>query len=128
MLTSIVQALDPEDGISRWSVEFRGWMFAGPYLDEDGTIYMGIGGGAKAFGPDGTELWSFGAGDGVESFVLDSEGILYFGAGRRLYAVWSDDGSEVWSLETEGNIGGIALGAEGMLYFGSKWYVCAVTR
>lgn len=126
--SAMMHALDPRDGISRWSAKLNESPIV-VLFDEYGTIYVGMSEGVTALGPDGTELWSLNTEEGAGSPVLDSDGILYLGAGYHLYAVWADDGTEAWSVETEGNIGGVALGPEGVLYFGSsRGYVCAATR
>ena len=69
----------------------------GASMDDEITYWENIGEGYY-----GGELWKYYAGSGIESIIaVDSEGIIYFGSGSKVFAV-NPDGTEKWNYSVGG--------------------------
>ncbi|HYG36666.1 MAG TPA: PQQ-binding-like beta-propeller repeat protein [Clostridia bacterium] len=82
-------ALRP-DGTEKWSFPSVG-VSASPALAADGSIYVGgfISNQLYAFSSSGSVLWSFPVSDPIfSSPTIGPDGTIYFGAGKRCYAVY----------------------------------------
>ena len=110
-------------------------LYTTPVIALDGTIYVGsFDGYLYAINPDGSDKWqwpttpsplSSGIAPLQSSPIIDSAGILYFGAGNNVYAI-GDDGVTFYnkwttiSFSTQARVNSSpALGSNGYLYFGS---------
>jgi outer membrane protein assembly factor BamB len=90
-----VYALNP-NGTPRWSYTITGGgCSASPALASDGSIYVASWGLGALYGlhPSGTNLWIFTAypmGTSIFcSAAIGQDGTIYFGAGKRLFAVYA---------------------------------------
>ncbi|NYB27075.1 MAG: Ig-like domain-containing protein [Methanobacteriaceae archaeon] len=86
--SSALYAFNP-DGSRLWSFDIEGSASGTPVVGSDGTIYTVTYGYLYAINPNGTKKWVYSVGDGgtVEEPVLDSNGIIYFTAGKKVYAI-----------------------------------------
>ncbi len=81
-----------------------------------------------ALNPDGTEKWSFAAGDHLNSSpAIGSDSTVYVGSGDlKVYAL-NPDGTEKWSFATAGPVSSSpAIGSEGTLYIGADSMLYAI--
>lgn len=97
------------NGTIKWVVTTTGPIRSTVALGADGTLYFGTRDGVfYAMNPDGTEKWTFKAGDEIRaSAAIDVlSGTIYFGSyDSKLYAL-NLDGTLRWSFATDGFIEG----------------------
>jgi len=131
--TCVLYAVNP-DGTQKWRFVTGGdiWgVFCSPAIGSDGTIYYGSGdynlsrgGGTRlyAFNPNGTEKWSFDAGNDVTSSpAVGLDGIIYVGSGSgNLHAI-NPNGTEKWHFTTGSFVeSSPTIGMDGTIYVGSS--------
>lgn len=103
-----LQAINPDDGSVRWTFsipEISGRdsrIRCAPVVDASGNVYLGSGNHfLYALDSAGNELWSFEAGDSIDSApVLDADGNLFFGSRDGFLYKVNSDGSFAWLFET----------------------------
>jgi outer membrane protein assembly factor BamB len=97
-------ALDLEGHLS-FKVSLGARAYATPCVAPDGTLYVGIDGGAlMALGPDGRVIWRLETdGDADTSPVRLEDGLVVFAAGRRLYGVGAS-GAIAFRFQAKGKI------------------------
>ncbi len=122
---AIAAPLCAAPGDEAWSFQTGGAIFGSPARSSDGVTYVGSRDGrVYAIAPDGTQKWSFLAGDWVDSSptLNHDEDTVYFGCwDNSLYAVDASSGQKRWSFATGSLIiASPALDAAGNLYFGSS--------
>lgn len=114
-----------EPGDVEWSFQTGGEVFGSAAVAADGSVFVGSRDGKLyALRPDGSEKWSFAAGDWVDSAptLNADEGEVYFGSwDNKLYALDAGTGEKRW----EYSVGSLivcspALDAAGNLFFGSS--------
>jgi outer membrane protein assembly factor BamB len=110
------------DGSLLWREQIGIGTSCSPAVASDGNIYVGSEAGrVLAFYPVGGPVWELGVPDAVRSSPLvDSDLIVYFGSGRRFYAVNSfGAGSIEWYLTLPGEVEASATVTEsGVIYVG----------
>lgn len=90
---SVLAALDPEDGSTKWMKTLEGLVSTRPALGDDGLIYVGTSSGTfYALDEDGNIEWDLSVGSGISSSpTIGSDGTIYFGNDDgKLYAVVSN--------------------------------------
>jgi YD repeat-containing protein len=101
---SLIVALNPADGTTRWSVPTTGTTYM-PALGADGTIYSTTyAGDLIAFDPDGNQLWRFHTGERIYvAPVIDRDGTIYVGTGTgQVHSVADNSGGPArtpWPME-----------------------------
>jgi outer membrane protein assembly factor BamB len=120
-----LQAVSP-DGAVRWALPAS--VKALPAIAEDGTLYLGTGGGAglMAIDPGGTVLWVTPIDDIWSPPVIGPDGTIYQGTSDgTLYAIdptgevlWQFDAPPVGALSR--NRAPPAIAEDGTIYFGSE--------
>lgn len=110
----------------KWNFLTNAMETGAPAIDAGGNIYIcDRSGFVYKLSPDGTQLWSFEAGDRCRSSVAlsDDEGTVYVGSeADKFYALNASSGTEVWSVDVVGNIdkSSPAVDPAGNLYVGTE--------
>ena len=115
-------ALDPDGGL-RWQEELGVGTVCSPAVGSDGSIFVGSETGRFfAFYETGGPVWEFPMPGPVRSSPLVGEGlIVYFGAGRRLYAIDARGmGGIAWHLVLPGMVTTSPALANGIVYVGDS--------
>jgi outer membrane protein assembly factor BamB len=102
------------DGTTRWIVETGRGDGDTPSFGPDGTLYVTIG-GARAYAPDGTLIWSQSVGGGTPG--LDSQGRLYAKAGASVAVLDASNGNVLYTVLTPGTVQeGVAIDGDDNLF------------
>jgi outer membrane protein assembly factor BamB len=139
-----IYSLNSVDGTMNWLIRVNNTnlaqftspnsIYTTPAIGLDGTIYIGSNEGYLfALTSTGTVKWSYSAGYPLQSSpIIDGSGTIYFGAGKKVYAV-GDYGYAAYPkwltpFTTQANVNSSpALSSNGYLYFGSDdGYVYAI--
>ena len=84
----------------KWEIKLGGWLHSPPALAEDGTIYIGASGDAKALfavNPDGTKRWEYPVpGNVTTAPVVGQFGTIYFSADDDKIRALTPDGKKLW--------------------------------
>ena len=112
-------------GDQKWFFQTAGEIFGSLAMDSKGTVYAGSRDDrVYAVDPNGQMLWSFTAGDWVDSSptLSHDESVLYFGSwDNNVYAVNTVTGAKVWEFATGSLvIASPSIDASGNLFFGSS--------
>ena len=92
-------AKGPTSGELLWKRSLEGAVVPGPAVGRDGTIYAASNGGVlHAFGPDGSERWSFDGGSGYGSDLSTTPAIT-----RRGTILWPGPGA-LFALDPDGDL------------------------
>ena len=113
------------NGTLKWQYPINGWSQSCPAIDENGIIYVGTAFGDPnylyAFYPDGTTKWRYwigGATDIYSSPVIGSDGMIYFGCGQSIVALFPN-GTLCWQHSTNHVVySSPAIGDDGTVYCG----------
>ena len=130
MAVEALQAFDPADGSSKWSVTFGGgapvstsFVQSAPIVGPDGTIYVGSQDGKLyALRPaDGGTKWSRATFNTISSSpALSPDGAtVYLHDHTGLFAFKALDGTDRWTfpINVNGGTGSPSVGADGTIYF-----------
>jgi len=114
-----------ETGELAWSFQTDGEIFGAPALSSDGSVFFGTRGGKLfSLNSDGSEKWTFSAGDWIDSSptLNDDESVVYFGSwDNKLYALNATNGQKLWDYAAGSLIASSpALDQAGNLFFGSS--------
>ncbi len=111
-------------GTLKWTLEgAAGKKFTSPSVGPDGALYTGSEDGhVYAFGPDGSDRWSYSTGDSILfAPVIGTGGTVYAASGDTLIAL-RRDGTPKWAFGTVSDITGApAIGPDGTVYVGTDW-------
>jgi outer membrane protein assembly factor BamB len=112
--------------VEKWRTKLYGWVWGGPVIDRDNTIYMGTTNNLYAFYPNGTVKWSYGFVDIESTPAIGDDGIIYIGTAYFspcLYAFYPN-GTVKWQFGTNGAsiFSSPVIGQDGTIYFGHDNY------
>jgi len=112
------------NGTMKWKFEAErgiGGFGISPAIANDGTLYFStkFGSYIQAVNPNGTAKWKRWTSQIETSITLDNDGVLYYGAGKRLEARYPN-GTLKWKFSTGDVVQSTpAIDDNGMIYFGS---------
>lgn len=131
-----LHAVDGATGIVRWQakVDFHvppcqapmGWGSTGasaPSLGGDGTVYLGLSGGVRAYdGITGAMRWECALECNVTTPAIGRDGTIYVGStDGAVHALRGASGSKRWEFTTGGEVNSsAAIGADGGVYISSN--------
>jgi outer membrane protein assembly factor BamB len=115
------------DGSLKWKHQLDDWIYSGPTVGSDGTVYAATGWSSGqflyAFHPDGTVKWVFTQIDGFtgSSPTIGQDGTVYIGSDDgKIFAV-SSQGTELWHIQTQWSVySSPVISPSGILYAGSS--------
>ncbi len=113
-------------GVEKWRIKLYGWVWGGPIIDRDNTIYIGTTNNLYAFYPNGTIKWSYGYIHIESTPAIGDDGIIYVGTAYdspRLCAFYPN-GTVKWTFGTNGAsiFSSPVIGQDGTIYFGHDNY------
>lgn len=101
------------------------FIYAGPTMGSDGTVYFGTRTSFFGMDPNGTIKWTYSIGSSKyirSTPAVASDGTIYFGSyytSNNFFAV-SPNGSQKWVISASGRItSSPSIGSDGTIYFGS---------
>lgn len=112
-------ALNVANGKRRWSAPTKGSLFATPLVTED-SVYVGsMDHGLYSFDKKtGRQNWRFDAGTPLFSTPAVSNGIVCFGANRKIFGIDVATGHEKWTQDAGSFFQSRAATADGVFYLG----------
>ena len=128
-------AVDPINGIVKWTYEASNDILSTPVIDAAGNVYFSVNNDSiRSFTPEGVQRWSSSYGGELNKgyiascpAISETDGVLYFSGkvypddNSSLIAFNLSDGTVKWTVErAKTEQGGVAVDAEGNVYLGSE--------
>jgi outer membrane protein assembly factor BamB len=110
------------DGKTRWAFDFK-YRISSLAVDDEGRVYVCVGGKLFAYSPGGERLWSYGRSGAGKDFVsLGPDGTVYATGDSQMEAI-TREGALLWQTKstqekTACGRSGLAFGENGNVYFG----------